>query len=112
MNWNQAIQDYSHYLNIERGLSSNTIDSYVLDVNKLISFLDNNNISCSPITIKNNIIQQFIYEVAKKSTARSQARIISGLKSFFNYLIFEKYRESNQTDLIEDPKIGRKLPDT
>ena len=67
MNCNQAIQDYSHYLNIERGLSSNTIDSYVLDVNKLILFLENKNISCSPVTIKNDIIQQFIYEVAKKS---------------------------------------------
>ena len=112
MNWKQAIKDYNHYLNIERGLSFNTIDGYVLDVKKLIFFLENNNISCSPITIKNDIIQQFIYEVAKKSTARSQARIISGLKSFFNYLIFEKYRESNPTDLIEAPKIGRKLPDT
>ena len=66
MNWNQAIEDYSHYLNIERGLSSNTINSYVLDVNKLVLFLENKNISCLPVTIKNDIIQQFIYEVAKK----------------------------------------------
>ena len=58
------------------------------------------------------MVQQFIYEVAKKVNPRSQARIISGLRSFFDYLVFEDYRETNPTDLLEAPKIGRKLPDT
>ena len=75
-------------------------------------FLDTNEVSISPIKIKEDLIQQFIYEIAKKVNPRSQARIISGLRSFFDYLIFENYRESNPTDLIEAPKIGRKLPDT
>jgi integrase/recombinase XerD len=57
-------------------------------------------------------VQQFIYEVAKGVNARSQSRIISGLRSFFNYLIFEDYRADNPLELIESPKIGRKLPDT
>ena len=57
-------------------------------------------------------MQAFIYFLAKEVKPRSQARIISGLKGFFNYLIFEDYREDNPMDLIEPPKVGRKLPDT
>lgn len=112
MKWKQTLKDYQLYLKIERGLSKNSIDNYALDVNKLISYLEINNISISPISITSDIIQQFIYEVAKNVNARSQSRIISGLRSFFNYLIFEDYRSSNPLELIESPKIGRKLPDT
>ena len=112
MKWNQAITDYKHYLNIERGLSKNTIDSYVNDIKKLILFLEKNDVSISPIYIDKEFIQKFIYDVAKKVNPRSQARIISGLRSFFEYLIFEDYRKTNPTDLIETPNIGRKLPDT
>ena len=112
MKWNQAIKDYKHYLNIERGLSKNTIDSYVNDIKKLILFLEKNEVSISPIRIDKEFIQKFIYDVAKKVNPRSQARIISGLRSFFEYLIFEDYRKTNPTDLIETPNIGRKLPDT
>ena len=112
MKWNQAITDYKHYLNIERGLSINTIDSYVSDIKKLIFFLEINEVSISPIYIDKEFIQKFIYDVAKKVNPRSQARIISGLRSFFEYLIFEDYRKTNPTDLIETPNIGRKLPDT
>ena len=112
MNWNESILDYSHYLKIERGLSSHTIQNYIRDVKKLISFIDKKKITCTPIEINEDLIQQFIYEIAKEISPRSQARIISGLRSFFDYLIFENYRVSNPTDLIETPKIGVKLPDT
>ncbi|PQJ73337.1 site-specific tyrosine recombinase XerD [Polaribacter butkevichii] len=112
MKWKNAIRDFQLFLKIERGLSQNTIDSYTRDLEKLILFLEENEISHSPITINEDSIQQFIYEIAKKVNPRSQARIISGLRSFFDYLIFEDYREVNPTDLIEAPKIGRKLPDT
>ncbi len=112
MKWKNAIRDYQLYLKIEKGLSKNTVESYSRDLNKLLLFLEQNNISLSPISIDNETIQQFIYEVAKTLNARSQARITSGLRSFFDYLVFEDYRETNPTDLIETPKIGRKLPDT
>jgi integrase/recombinase XerD len=112
MKWEESILDYSHYLKIERGLSSHTLQNYIRDVKKLISFLNKKKISSSPIAIKDEVIQQFIYEIAKEISPRSQARIISGLRSYFNYLIFENYRASNPTDLIETPKIGVKLPDT
>ncbi|MGY8911504.1 MAG: tyrosine-type recombinase/integrase, partial [Flavobacteriales bacterium] len=112
MKWQNAIRDYQLYLKIERGLSQNTIESYSRDLDKLTLFLEENDIKSSPISIDKTMVQQFIYEVAKKVNPRSQARIISGLRSFFDYLVFEDYRETNPTDLLEAPKIGRKLPDT
>lgn len=112
MKWKNAIRDYQLFLKIERGLSQNTIDSYTRDLEKLTLFLNNNKIDSSPIAIDESIVQRFIYEIAKQVNPRSQARIISGLRSFFDYLVFEDYRKTNPTDLIEAPKIGRKLPDT
>lgn len=112
MKWKNAIRDFQLYLKIERGLSQNTIDSYTRDLEKLTLFLEENEINSSPIIIDKNLMQKFIYETAKKVNSRSQARIISGLRSFFDYLVFEDYRQTNPTDLIETPKIGRKLPDT
>lgn len=112
MKWHQALEDYKHYLKIERGLSTNSISSYTRDVKKLIAYLESENISISPIQIDKHIVQQFIYTIAKQINSRSQSRMISGLRSFFDYLIFENYRETNPTALIEAPKIGRKLPDT
>ncbi|WP_437399876.1 site-specific tyrosine recombinase XerD [Flagellimonas lutimaris] len=112
MNWQQAITDYQNYLKIERGLSQNSISNYSLDLQKLAGYLDENCINEKPTEIKRNTVQQFIYEIAKIVNPRTQARIISGLKGFFNYLVFEDYREDNPMDLIETPKIGRKLPDT
>lgn len=112
MKWSQALQDYNHYLKIERGLSENSIKNYTLDIQKLINFLNESNILENPISISKETLQQFVYEVAKIVNPRSQARIISGLKGFFNYLVFEDFRLENPMDLIESPKIGRKLPDT
>ena len=112
MKWKQALQDYNHYLKIERGLSENSIKNYIWDVEKLIAFLIENDISISPIAIGKETVQRFVYDIAKTVSPRSQARIISGLKSFFNYLNFEDYRKDNPMDLLESPKIGRKLPDT
>ena len=112
MKWNQALHDFQHYLNLERGLSKNSISNYVLDVEKLILFLESHQIVETPINIDKSTVQQFIYELAKNVNPRSQARVISGLKSFFNYLVFEDYRQDNPMELIESPKVGRKLPDT
>ena len=112
MNWNSYIKSFQSYLKIERGLSKNTIDNYTFDLERLLLFLSQNQIEVSPITIKEETIQQFIYTISKELNARSQARILSGLKSFFNYLIFEDYRTDNPMELIETPRIGRKLPDT
>jgi integrase/recombinase XerD len=112
MNWKTYIKSYQSYLRIERGLSKNTIENYSFDMERLCLFLEQNAISVSPIKISEETVQQFIYSVSKEVNPRSQARIISGLKSFFSYLIFEDYRVDNPMELIETPKTGRKLPDT
>jgi integrase/recombinase XerD len=112
MNWQTYIKSFQSYLKIERGLSQNTIANYSFDLLRLTQFLDENAILKNPITIGEEEIQLFIYAVSKEVNPRSQARIISGLKSFFSYLIFEDYRADNPMELIETPKIGRKLPDT
>ncbi len=112
MTWKDAIHDYTLYLKIERGLSQNSIENYARDVTKLVSYLVNTEITETPIAISDVTIQQFIYELAKTVNARSQSRTVSGLRSFFDYLIFEDYRKDNPTILLETPKIGRKLPDT
>lgn len=111
-NWQSYLKEYQNYLKLERGLSANTIENYSFDIEKLVAFLVSNNIEVTPITITEEIVQQFIYELSTKVNARSQSRIISGLKSFFNYLIFEDYRADTPMELIEVPKTGRKLPDT
>ena len=112
MKWNSYIKNFQSYLKIERGLSQNTITNYSFDLERLCLFLEENKIDISPINIAEETIQQFIYAVSKEVNARSQARIISGLKSFFSYLIFEDYRSNSPMELIESPRLGRKLPDT
>ncbi len=112
MKWYQAIKDFKSYMLIERGLSENSVVNYTLDISKLINFLETKEILVSPEKIDREVLQEFIYETAKELNARSQSRLISGLKSFFSYLIFEGYRKDNPMELIDSPKIGRKLPDT
>ncbi|MDP3311952.1 site-specific tyrosine recombinase XerD [Lutibacter sp.] len=112
MKWLQALQDYQFYLKIEKGLAKNSIVSYLHDVKKLINYLEEHQLVVSPINIDKEQVQEFIYTISKTINPRSQARLISGLRNFFDYLIFEDYRKENPTDLIETPKIGRKLPDT
>jgi integrase/recombinase XerD len=112
MNWQQALKDYQNYLRIERGLSENTISNYSFDIKKLMGWLETNQLQVSPVQIDENQVQEFIYQLAKTVNPRTQSRMISGLKGFFNYLIFEDYRKTNPLELIESPKTGRKLPDT
>ncbi len=112
MNWPTAKKDYEHYLKIERGLSANSYRSYLYDIEKLERFLKESNSSKTPINIDRETITNCLYQQAKSLNARSQSRFLSGLRSFFTYLVFEDYRKDNPMDLIESPKIGRKLPDT
>jgi len=112
MNWQQAIQDYSNYLKLERGLSINSISSYTLDIKKLVAYINELRLNINPDQIEIQTVQQFIYHSAKSINPRSQSRLISALRGFFDYLIFENYVTINPLELIESPKIGRKLPDT
>ena len=112
MNWNQAQKEFQNYLRIERGLAENTVQNYGLVLLKLIHFLEHHKIETSPLNISSKELYSFINEISKVVNARSQARIISGIKSFFEYLLLEDFRADNPAALIETPKIGRKLPDT
>lgn len=111
MKWKHALKDYTNYLKLERGLSDNSISNYQLDVRKLQKFINVNEIEVGPDQVSEELIQKFIYDVSSSINARSQSRLISGLRSFFDYLVFENYREQNPMELIESPKTGRKLPD-
>ncbi|MEH6656746.1 site-specific tyrosine recombinase [Leeuwenhoekiella marinoflava] len=112
MNWQKSLTDYKLFLKLERGLSENSVINYGLDVAKLINWINENSVKENPLSIHRERLQEFIYAKAKTLNAASQARLISGLKGYFDYLVFEDYRRDNPTDLIESPKVGRKLPDT
>ena len=112
MNWERHLEDYRNYLEFERAMSANSIDSYVFDVEKLVSFLADNEMKYSPANIDHETIKTFVYEISKLVNARSQARILSGFRSFFDYIVLEGYREDNPVKRIAIPKIGRKLPET
>jgi integrase/recombinase XerD len=109
MNWSDAINDFNDYLKIERGFSVNSISSYKEDIYKFNKFIDN---SKSPLEVSSDDIKEFLQKISKGMNSSSQSRIISGLRSFFEFLIFEKYISQNPLRLIESPKISRKLPDT
>tara|TARA_B100000780_G_scaffold245173_1_gene189105 strand:+ start:2431 stop:3324 length:894 start_codon:yes stop_codon:yes gene_type:complete len=110
MSWDNLINEFKYYLKVERSLSNNTIEAYVRDVNKLSQFSTADNIKLK--NVSRQIIQLFIADLNKQSiSARSQARIISSIKSFFKYLIMEDYIENDPSKLIQNPKIGLKLPD-
>lgn len=112
MNWDQAITDYTHYLRLERGLASNSISGYCRDLRKLADFLQEKAGAKGPLQTGREDLEEFVHRIAGELSPRSQARIISGLRGFFDYLVFEQYREENPMELIESPKLGRKLPDT
>ena len=111
MDWNQAIEEYKSYLKIERGLSMNSISSYENDVISLKDYLLNNKVKESPTECSPETINSFIYNSSKNNSSRSQARKISGLKSFFKFLVFEGYLKISPMSNVESPKLGRKLPD-
>ena len=112
MKWNVAINDFKNYLKIERNLSLNTIESYLFDVKKLIVYLKKNKINKEPLTLDSEIIKEFIYHISKEIKPQTQARIISGLRRFYDYLILEELIEINPMKNIETPKIGVHLPTT
>ncbi len=110
MEWQTALIDFKQYLILERGFSKHSIMSYSSDVERLTAIL--NNPIPSPEQIDTATIQVCLYQISKSHSPRTQARMISGLRHFFQFLVLNKVRRDNPIDLIESPKLGRKLPST
>ncbi len=113
MAWEIYIQEYENYLKLERSLSENSVEAYVHDVVKLKQFLEISNLDITAQQVRANHLQDFIAYINELGmSAHSQARIISGLKSFYKFMMYEGEIEIDPTALLEAPKLGRKLPDT
>ena len=113
MAWDIYIQEYENYLRLERSLSANSVEAYVRDVSKLKQFLEISGSDITPLQVSMVELQNFIEYINELGmSAFSQARIISGLKSFYKFLLYEGELDSDPTELLEAPKLGRKLPDT
>ncbi len=112
-NWERYIKDFENYLKLERSLSANSIEAYERDVVKLAQFAEMKLNGISPLTVSTKHLQAFLQYINELGmSAFSQARILSGLKAFYKYLLFEEIIDKDPTSLIEGPKLGRKLPDT
>lgn len=112
-NWESHIKHFGSYLKLERSLSENSIQAYVRDVEKLAQFIELKYSGVSPLAISSKHLQAFVQFISELGmSAFSQARILSGVKSFYKYLLFEEIIEKDPTSLLEGPKLGRKLPDT
>ena len=112
--WEHEIIEFKNYLKLERSLSDNSISAYINDINNFINFLKSKNLGGLKYSdIDSSLIRDFLenFYQSGKSTY-SQARVVSGIKSFFGYLLLEEKIDINPTELIESPKLSKKLPDT
>lgn len=104
------IKKYNQYLKLEKGLSLNTLEAYNADITKLLAFLEGESIELLNTTPED--LEQFIAGLHDIGiTARSQARIMSGIKSLFGFLMLEKIIEKDPSELIDNPRIGFKIPE-
>jgi integrase/recombinase XerD len=112
LNWKPYLQQFESYLQLERSLSVNTIQSYVHDVEKLMQFLEVTQSQLEPQQISAKELRNMLKWVNELGmTATSQSRMISGIRAFYNFLLMEDLIKNNPADLIELPKTMRKLPD-
>jgi integrase/recombinase XerD len=112
--WDIQKRGFKGFLAIEKSLSDNSIEAYLRDIEKLTQYLElENKNHLTPIQVTLEDLQHFLSTIFELGlSVRSQARIISGIKAFYNYLIIENLSKVNPAELLESPKLGRKLPDT
>ncbi len=112
MNWETEIGEFRNYLKLEKGLSDNSINAYIADLYKLVQYLKDHNYNFGPDGITLSHLKGLIEFVSNRGISpRTQARIISGIKSFYKFLLIEEKVEKDPTALLEPPKVGRKLPE-
>ena len=111
MNWEITIKEFKSYLKLEKSLSKNSIDAYLHDVNQFTNFLDYNKLTILPEEVDLLLLEKFISWVNDIGIhPRSQARMISGIKAFYRFLLLNEYLDIDPTALLESPRLGRKLP--
>ncbi len=111
--WTPLIRQFRHYLTLERSLSTNSIEAYTRDVQKLADYVGHEFPSKSPLELELEHLRKFVTTLAKlEISPYSQARIISGIKAFYRFLMYEDRITEDPAQLLEAPKLGRKLPDT
>ncbi|MFH0867563.1 MAG: site-specific tyrosine recombinase XerD [Bacteroidota bacterium] len=111
--WQSYIRGFKAFLQLEKSLSANSVEAYLRDIQKLIQYLELKRMQSSPQELTLKHLKDFVKWVNELGmSARTQARIISGIKAFYKYLIIENIIRENPTELLESPRIGRKLPDT
>ena len=113
MSWQGYIKGFKSYLKLEKSLSHNSVEAYIHDITMLDTFLEISKMKIPPAELRLNNLQSFIAWINELGmSAASQARIISGIKAFFKYLVMENLIVNDPSQLLESPKLGRKLPDT
>jgi integrase/recombinase XerD len=111
--WKSYILGFKSYLKLEKSLAENSVEAYLHDVNLLSQYFEITKEKISPLNVQLIQLQKFIVWInGLGMSAHSQARIISGIKAFFRYLLMENLLENDPSQLLESPKLGRKLPDT
>ncbi len=113
MNWANAINEFRVHLKLERSLSDNSISAYMQDIRKLIQFLEVNNRTVSPQSLQRSDLEQFLIFLNNNNiNDRSQARVISGIRAFYKFLLTEDLIDHDPSQLLDLPKLRRQLPDT
>lgn len=112
VNWNPYIKGFKAYLQLEKSLSKNSIEAYQRDMEKLIQFFNAKNIAPQPADVNLATLREFLRWITELGmSTTSQARILSGIKAFYNYLLMEDLITKNPAELLESPKLKRKLPE-
>ncbi|MDR2040444.1 MAG: site-specific tyrosine recombinase XerD [Bacteroidales bacterium] len=110
--WEPLVNDFVAYLKIEKAMSANTIEAYLDDLNKLQSYLNEIDSDVSPMEITSGMLSSFLVRMGEKGMqARSQARMLSGIRAFYKYMLMENLIDTDPTRMVDYPKTGRKLPD-
>lgn len=111
MNWDEELEEFRTYLRLERGLTVNSVKAYSNDIMKLVAFMEENGGVVSPESVTAEMFRDFICWLGKNGISpRTQARILSGVRSFYKNLIVAEKIDSDPTEAVQAPKIGRKLP--
>ncbi len=112
MEWGPAIKEFEGFLKLEKGLSLNSVEAYLADLRKLTSFLEMEGRELSPNTLGQKDLQLFLIWINENNlSARTQARILSGVKAFYRFLLLDDQIDKDPTALLESPRLGRKLPE-